>query len=1059
MVTGDAGIGKTRLTDELSQRAGERGAAVLVGRCYEGEGAPAYWPWVQIVRALVADREPQLLLAEMEGGAADIGQIVPEVGQRLPGLSAPPTLRPEQARFRLFDAVATFLRNVARKRPLVVVLDDLHAADLPTLLLLSFLSRELPAASILVLGTSRDFEIDGDHPLAGVSIQQQPIYERIQLGGLAESDARELAVRSAGGEIPEHRLRALLETTEGNPFFIGETARLLTAPGSARGGDALPIPEQVSDVLGQRLARLSTECHDLLLLAAAMGREFELAGLAAVSGLGHARTLELLDEAVRARLLDDLRERGRCRFAHALVRETLYAPIGIGRRVQIHRRIGQVLEQVYATRRELPVAELAHHFVEAAPGGDSQKAVDYSVRAAREAESKLAFEEAAQHYERALRVLELDPGDPARECGLIVDLGGCQMAARESEAAMRTLARAAALARRLRQPEQLARAGLLMSSRGLTAGHVDWVLVELLEEALEVLPGEDSLLRVEVLAALADSRYFADAGNRVFALTQEAVDMARRLGDAPSLAAALHARQFVLWGPERIEERIAIATESLRYEAECDDRQALIWTLNHRRVAYLEVGDVQAAADDLTRLKQTADDLGLPMLRGFARRHEAMDALLQGRFEPGERLMHETLELSQRGQDPNAVQFFGVQLFALRRFQGRLDEVEEAVEGFVTDYPATPTWRAALALLYYEGGRIADARAAFDEIARNDFADLPRDLNFFMCMTLLVHTCVGLEDASRARQLYEIVAPYEHLYVVVGSGALCAGSVARLLGMLAASTGEWDRAEAHFEQSLVADRKLGARPFIAETEHDYARVLLARSRDGDRARAVALIGRALHAARELGMPRLLEATLATKLAAQGADPGKLGASLHAVATAVHEAPTDLRSRAAPDGTVTLLSGDGEGFAESGDPVQRRDYLGIVQAAIAEHSGFELESSGGGMVIAFSSARRALHCAIDIQRALRVYNEQQPRDPIRARLGLHTGEATDDAERFFAESVVVAARIAAAASGGEILCSSLVMRLTESTGDFAFGAPQGVEADADLGSLYALDWRA
>src|SRR3990172_2782417 len=279
MLVGEPGIGKTRTSEEFATYAGLRNAQVLWGRCYEGEGAPAYWPWVQVVRSYVHDRDPQALMSEMGPGAADIAQIISEVRDRLPGLPAPPALEPEQARFRLFDSITTFLKNASRGQPIVLVLDDLHWADKPSLLLLQFLSRELRGARLLVLATYRDVEVRRQHPPA-----------------LVEAVYRE---------------------TEGNPFFVNEVVRLLVADGRLESPEqvtswSVTIPQSVREVVGRRLDHLSEACNRVLTVASVIGREFELRVLERVAGVhGDApvsgdRLLEALEEAAGAPVIPEV---------------------------------------------------------------------------------------------------------------------------------------------------------------------------------------------------------------------------------------------------------------------------------------------------------------------------------------------------------------------------------------------------------------------------------------------------------------------------------------------------------------------------------------------------------------------------------------------------------------------------------------------------------------------------------------------------------------------------------------------------------------------------------
>ncbi|MBW2386467.1 MAG: protein kinase, partial [Deltaproteobacteria bacterium] len=347
LLVGEPGIGKTRTSEELTTYARMRGAQVLWGRCYEGEGAPSYWPWLQIVRAFVVERDPNELMSFMGPGAADIAEVVSEVRELLPGLPVPPALEPKQARFRLFDSITTFLRNASSGQPLVLVLDDLHWADKPSLLLLEFLARGLAASRILVLGTYRDVEISRQHPLEQTlaELARTRAAERVLLRGLTDDDVARFVELTSGRTPPAALVEAVYRETEGNPFFVHEVVRLLQSDGRLDDPDSVAswsveIPQGVRQVIGRRLDALSAECNRVLTIGSAIGRDFEVRVLGRVADLEEDQVLELLEQAEDARVITEVAEAPGCyRFSHALVRETLYEEIRTTRRLRLHRRI------------------------------------------------------------------------------------------------------------------------------------------------------------------------------------------------------------------------------------------------------------------------------------------------------------------------------------------------------------------------------------------------------------------------------------------------------------------------------------------------------------------------------------------------------------------------------------------------------------------------------------------------------------------------------------------------------------------------------------------------
>ncbi|MEA2375337.1 MAG: eukaryotic-like serine/threonine-protein kinase, partial [Thermoleophilaceae bacterium] len=408
MLVGDPGIGKTRTAQEFLTYARLRGARVLVGRSIEAEGAPAYWPWVQIARGYIQERGTDLDAAELGPGAADMAQVFSEMRELIPRPDIQPGTEPEQARFRFFDATATFLKNAARDAPLVLLLDDLHWADTPSLLFLQFLARELPDSRILVIGTYRDVELGRRHPLSQVlaELARESLMERISLRGLTEADVARFMEMTASVTPPPRLVRVVYEETEGNPFFVSEIVSLLASEGKLDGGSdlrevVLTIPQGVREVVGRRLDRLSKECNFTLAAASVIGREWGMDVLDRVvcdevraempehaDKLTREQLFEVIDEAVSARVIAAVPGAvGRFSFSHALVREGLYEELGVTRRVRLHRRVGEVIEELSGAAVGEQSDQLAHHFLQAQ---ELDKAVDYSIHAARRAMTQLA---------------------------------------------------------------------------------------------------------------------------------------------------------------------------------------------------------------------------------------------------------------------------------------------------------------------------------------------------------------------------------------------------------------------------------------------------------------------------------------------------------------------------------------------------------------------------------------------------------------------------------------------------------------------------------------------
>lgn len=871
LLVGEPGIGKTRTAHELATYARKRGARVLIGRCYEGEGAPPFWPWVQIVRAYLADRDPEILKIEMGAGAADIAQVITEVRERLPDLPAPPTLEPQQTRFRFFDSFTTFLKTAANTQPLVLILDDLPWADTPSLLLLQFLARELEDANLLIVGTYRDMELGPQHPLTQTlgELARTPSSQSLVLQGLTEPEVARFIELTTGCPPTDTLVTAVYQKTEGNPFFVTEVVHMMATedarsaphdPQLARG-----LPPRVRGAIGHRLQALSENCRRLLTLAAVIGREFHLTVLAAAANLAPTTPgsgmLESLDEAVAARLIAAVPcSGGLYTFSHALIRETLYEALSIAQRTRLHCQVGEALEEVHQANLEPYVAELAFHFFQAAPTDRGEKAIAYAQRAGERAMKLLAYEEAVSHYERALRVLAVQRPNETQRCELLLALGDALWRAGESLQARDRFGQAAQVAQSLGAADLLARAALGLGKVRAETGVVDEVLVGLLEAALATLNEDDSVLRVRVLARLAMALYFSpSSAERRNALSSEALAMAQRVGDRSALAFALLARHFVLWGPGSVEERLALATEVVRLAQEAGDLGVALEGQAWRILALFERGDIATVDQEIESYARQSAKIRLPRNRWYLTLVRSARAFLVGQFVEGERLATEAAAVQgEQGEQANALMFFGAQLFTVRREQGRLGELAPALTGFATQFAALPIWRCSVTVFHCEQGDYEAARREFDSLAAQDFAALLPDANRLPALALLAEACHMLGDAQRAALLYQFMLPYAERNIVVATSAICYGPAARYLGLLATTLARWEDAARHFADALAMSKRMGARPWAAHTQHDYARMLLARNQAGDQEKAMELLDLALSTAQELGMKDLEE---------------------------------------------------------------------------------------------------------------------------------------------------------------------------------------------------------
>ena len=440
LISGEPGIGKSRLAAQFAAAVHERGATVLFGRCDEEVLRP-YQPFAEALSSYLRVFPADQLQYRLGRFVTELGRLVPELGDRVPGLAQPRWSDADAERFRLFEAVAAFLMELRRGAPVLLVLDDLHWADRATLLLLRHLARHADLTGLVVLATCRDESVSLSTPFAEtlIALDREQSVSRIRLTGLGDADVTALLDTTTGAGQPDGRTSALARTlcegTEGNPFFIGEMLRHLAESGaiheqggrwvSDAGLSRLEVPSGVRGVVAQRVARLIEPAGRVLAAAAVIGREFRFDVLAAVMDLDEESLLETLDDAVHAGLVAEMRGTvGVYVFSHALVRQTLYEGLTTTRRARLHRRVGDALEALFTGAFEPPLAELAYHYWQAAGFGDAAKAIDYAWQAGDRSTDLLAYEDASRQYLMALEVLEASaPGDVTRRYDLLRAVG------------------------------------------------------------------------------------------------------------------------------------------------------------------------------------------------------------------------------------------------------------------------------------------------------------------------------------------------------------------------------------------------------------------------------------------------------------------------------------------------------------------------------------------------------------------------------------------------------------------------------------------------------------
>ena len=861
LLAGEPGIGKTRTADELARVARERGAEVVIGRCFEGEGAPAFWPWLQLLRELVAGATPERLRQALGPDAAELAQLVPELRARLPALPPPASIAGEQARFRLFDALTGFLRRRAQQGPLLLVLDDLHWADEASLRALEFLAPGLRGARLLVVATFRDVEVRRDHPLSKLlgALAREPACERIALRGLEPAEVAALVGAVAGDKPSAELADTLYEMTEGNPFFVFELARLLGEEGTLPARpSALALPQSVRDAIGRRLDALSADANELLRTAAVLGRGFDVALLSRVAEGRPEALLDRLGEALAAGVLVEHEERvGHYAFAHALVRQTLYEELRAPQRVRLHGRAAEALEASFAASDEPPLSEIAHHWFEAAPGGGGEQAIAAAVRAAERAHQLLAYEESARLYEQALEALAIAaPEDAERRFELLAAAGAEHAAAGARESTRARFRTAAGIARGLGRADLLARAALGYRGFGEMGIPPDAETLALLEGARDALGDEEPALRSRLLSKLTGTAPYMLSMAKRDALSSEALALARASGDREALRDALSARFWACLGPDRVAERAALGEEMVALGEQTGD--PLMVFNGHEALfgVHLVCGDPAGADRALAECVRLAGVLRHRYVLFQARFFEGARAACAGDLVGAERIFADALELG-RDRVPYAQIISDAHSLWMRFQRGEREGLGPGVallEGLAKHWKgAENITRATLALIALDEGREADARRLFEAIVGPGLRALERDEHFLLTTAILSDLILWLDDRARAAELYEMLRPYAHLLAFHDLLRTFAGSVSGELGELALVLGRLDEAVVHYEEALAHERRVDARAAEVSSLFGLARVLGARRGPGDCVRADALLADAAVRAEALGM--------------------------------------------------------------------------------------------------------------------------------------------------------------------------------------------------------------
>jgi tetratricopeptide (TPR) repeat protein len=857
LVTGEPGIGKTRLADEIAQQAASSAMTVLRSGCWEGGGAPAYWPFVQMLRAALsgAERDPLLKLLSAANAphvAQDLAQLIPELQSSAAApadASTQAAPNPEQARFRLFDSVAAAIRHLAAPRPLMLIVEDLHDADEPTLLMLRFMVRQLKNAPVMVLGTYRDFEVQRSPALSQHMGDLTREGTQVPLFALSREDAA-LMIQARAGAPPSPRLVSdIYQATAGNPLLIDGLVRVLAAEGGLSGTRhlnlaAFRVTGGVREAIRRWLALLADRA--LLVIAATIGQEFELRCLQRVTGAPNHQLLDSLRAAAGVGLVTPVSS-GNFRFTHALIRNALCDELNSADRAAVHLKIGAAIEELYRVDVDVHAASLAHHFHE---GGDIDKAIDYAIRAGEGARAVFAYEDALAHWHSALELITQRGEDPAHRAELLertAELLG--LTASEGDGQFKHLGQALKLYRDLGRPDAPARPdGPARVEARITGGlseHPDHIYDSSLEGSRSAAwratgkgdePGDD-VLSARGAIAHATSLFGRGRVAEAFALVRRVFDEADGLNDSIAGMGVVTLCNFMLnclCDPIEGAARVQVAlTKPWMTEASPLRGVLLSWLWRYDVLK----GRLREGAGLFAQAR------GEPLVEGHI-------AFYRGELERADLILAQAFNHACRGGIHLRSSVFALWLAKVRRMLGQYPTAETLLRDSLAvcsegpHLPLEMRTREELALLYAETARPEQAHL----------------------------------HLARCR---EVIAKGEDWRGL-------AGHVARSEGAVAAAEARFEAANEQFAKAVVIYRRYQVPFEEAETLHCWGRGLIAA---GDRAMALEKLDAATELYRSHGAgERWLDAVQADRLRAQSV--GATDAVRESGAAATTDLPAD-----------------------------------------------------------------------------------------------------------------------------------------------------------------------
>jgi class 3 adenylate cyclase/tetratricopeptide (TPR) repeat protein len=875
LLVGEPGIGKSRVVRAFRDGLGQQPHQAITWYCSSYHRNSAFFPVIiWLCRSLGIDPKGDAgaakarLQAAMDGLGVEDAEISATLASLLGLPAADAGEVPEASglmfRRKVLDALSTTLGAMAQRQTLLMVVEDAHWIDPSTLDLLRELQEQLGTAQLLLLVTARPAFKPG---------WSYPQLVQVNLDRLSRRERQVMVEQITGGKaLPAFVLDQIVARTDGVPLFVEELTKTVLEENAWRDAgthyelegpfQGITIPDSLQGSLLARLDRLEPSAREIAQIGAVIGREFSQDLLRTVADFEDEKLAAGLDQLMAAEIVRPIRLPGVAGkaygFRHALIQDAAYQSLLLARRRQHHAAIGQAIVDQFPEWAAAQPEVVAQHLTAA-------DLVDPAIaawqRAAESAVHRGAFTEARAHVSRGLDLIERLPANDrirsVRAVPLLLMRGPTEMYKTETHA-VATYREALDKARRNGLATEFAAAAMGFVEAQQTVGLPSQEGVALVEEALRAVGPDEAVLKCRLLGRLGRALLLIGETDRAAMVTREARTMAERLDDRRGLV-------DVLWnelsGPSppsalEFDQRRQLLRQLYQVSEAESDASDFLYSFSLGAAKFLEMGDRDDFQAAVRRLAELANTVQSTTFRWHMLCLQSVEAILQGDYSLAERKAEEAVSSSPDTAAGSVTGIYGVQMFTIRREQGRLAEIAPLVKRFVSEKPEEAIWKPGLMLIASDLGFHEQARTHFEALAQSDFA-LPMDAKRAITLTYLAEVCAGLGDSPRAERLYELLLPYRDVAILAPPFTLCCGAGAHYLGLLATTMSDWDGAEAHFKASLAMNEQLKAWPRLADTRFEYARMLLARDRKGDSVLASELRSMAIAAAERMGMGGLL----------------------------------------------------------------------------------------------------------------------------------------------------------------------------------------------------------